>query len=83
MSSKDPFPLKKNFHGQKIFQKHHCIKLTIFNCKIFFDGKFVSANHILHNFFSAEDFPQWKWALKPDSPDWDKHKGGFLLCLEV
>jgi hypothetical protein len=25
----------------------------------------VSANHILQNFLSAENFPEWKWTLKP------------------
>ena len=40
MSSKDPFPLKKNFHGQKIFQKHHClIKVDNFQLKNFFRRK--------------------------------------------
>ena len=23
----------------------------------------MSANHILQNFFSAENFPEWKWVL--------------------
>ena len=39
-------------------------KLKIFNFKIFSDGKFVSANDILQNFLSAENFPEWKWAFK-------------------
>jgi tRNA A37 threonylcarbamoyltransferase TsaD len=30
---------------------------------LFSDGKFVSANHILQNFLSAEKFPEWKCAL--------------------
>jgi hypothetical protein len=53
---KGPFSLKKNFHGQKILRKYHCWKLKIFNFRIFFHGKFVSANHILQKFFSAEKF---------------------------
>jgi hypothetical protein len=35
----------------------------MFNFKIFSDGKFVSANHILQNFPSAENFPECKWVL--------------------
>jgi MarR-like DNA-binding transcriptional regulator SgrR of sgrS sRNA len=30
---------------------------------LFSDGKFVSANQIVQNFLSAENFPEWKWAL--------------------
>jgi hypothetical protein len=51
------------FHGQKFFQKYHCLKLKIFNFNIFSDGKFVSANHILQNFLSTEYFPECKWAF--------------------
>jgi hypothetical protein len=35
--------------------------LKIFFFKLF--SKFVSANHILQNFLSAENFPEWKWAF--------------------
>jgi hypothetical protein len=34
-------------------------KLKIFHFKIFSDWKFVSANHILQNFLSAKNFPEW------------------------
>jgi hypothetical protein len=33
--------------------------LKIFNTA----GKFVSANHILQNFLSAENFPECKWSF--------------------
>jgi hypothetical protein len=44
-----PFPLKKNFHGHEIVPKISLLKV------------FNSANHILQNFFSAENVPEWKW----------------------
>jgi hypothetical protein len=40
---KGPFPLKKLFHGQKIFRKEN----IIVKVEHFSDGKFVSAIHIL------------------------------------
>ena len=64
---KDPFPLKKNFHGQKIFK---------FN--FFPEGKFVSANQILQNSnflcgtfcwveimgLSGNNSFDWKWQIE-------------------
>jgi hypothetical protein len=35
--------------------------------KFFSDGKFVSANHILQNFLSAKNFPEWKWPTNNDT----------------
>jgi hypothetical protein len=29
----------------------------------------VSANHSLQNFLSAENFPEWKWALEAGKKD--------------
>jgi hypothetical protein len=42
------------------------LKVENFQLQNFFptDRKFVSANHILQNFLSAENFPEWKWAFK-------------------
>jgi hypothetical protein len=38
------------------------LKVENFQLQIFFpDGKFMSANHILQIFLSAENFPEWKW----------------------
>ena len=61
LGCKGQFPLKKNFHGQKIFRKYHVKSWKFSTSNIFSDGKFVSANHILQNFVSAENFPEWKW----------------------
>jgi hypothetical protein len=62
-----PFLLKKKFPRTENFPKISLLKienLNIFNfTKIFSDGKFVLANHILQIFLSAENFPEWKWAL--------------------
>jgi hypothetical protein len=44
-SVRGPFPLEKNFHGQKIFRKIR---------------QKICANHILQNFLSAENFPEAK-----------------------
>jgi hypothetical protein len=53
-----PFPLKKDFHGPKIFQ-NSLLKVEIFNFKILSD----TANHILQFFLSAENFLEWKWTF--------------------
>jgi hypothetical protein len=34
-----PFPLKKNFHGQKIFRKYNCSKVENFQLQNFFPTK--------------------------------------------
>jgi hypothetical protein len=39
------------------------VKRKFSTSKYFSNGKFVSANHILRNFLSAENFPEWKWTL--------------------
>jgi hypothetical protein len=31
-----PFPLKKNFHGEKIFRKYHCLKVENFQLQNIF-----------------------------------------------
>jgi hypothetical protein len=49
VSTQEQFPRSENF--PKILLK------VQFN---FSDGKFVSANHILQNFLSVENFPEWK-----------------------
>jgi hypothetical protein len=60
-----PFPLKINFPWTENFPKISLLKVENFSTSKFFsDGKFVSANHILQNFLSAENFPEWKWAFK-------------------
>ena len=62
--------IKAHFHSKKFstdrkFSENIITfkKLKIFNFKIFSEGK--SANHILQNFVSAENFPEcMKWALR-------------------
>ena len=62
--------LKALFHSRKIsmdrkFSENIIVKSWKFSTSKFFsDGKFVSANHILQNVLSAENFPEWKWALR-------------------
>jgi hypothetical protein len=52
------FPRTENF------PKISLLKVENFQLQNFFsDGKFVSANQILQNFLSAENFPEWKWRL--------------------
>jgi hypothetical protein len=52
----------KIFHGQKIVSENVIVKSSKYSTSKFFsDGKFVSANHILQNFLSAENFPEWKF----------------------
>jgi hypothetical protein len=63
---------KAHFHSRKIstngqFSENIIVKSWKFSTsKIFSDGKFVSANHILQNFLSAENFPERKWAFSDD-----------------
>jgi hypothetical protein len=46
----------------------------------------VSANHILENFLSAENFPEWNWALTANfhsgklSVDWNGQENFSLSC---
>jgi hypothetical protein len=60
------FCIKAHFHSRKIstdrkFSENVIVKSwRNFSTSTFFsDGKFVSANHILQNFLSAENFPAW------------------------
>ena len=59
-------------HSRKIstdrkFSENIIVKSWKFSTSKFFsDGKFVSTNHISQNFLSAENFPEWKWALTRD-----------------
>jgi hypothetical protein len=52
--SEDPFPQAENFPKIPL--------LKVENFQLFSDGRFVSANYILQNVLSAENFPEWKWA---------------------
>jgi hypothetical protein len=47
-NSKGPFPLKKNFHGQKIFRKYHCVCQSHFT-KFSFCGNFPARKWVLTN----------------------------------
>jgi hypothetical protein len=69
--STDNFPewklaLKAHFHSRKFstdrkFSENIIVKSWKFSTsEIFSHRKFVSANHILQNFLSAENFPEWK-----------------------
>jgi hypothetical protein len=56
---------KTHFHSRKIstdrkFSKNIVKSWKFSTSKFFSDGKFVSANHLLQNFLSAENFPEWK-----------------------
>jgi hypothetical protein len=61
--------LEAHFHSRKIstdrkFSENIIVKSWKFSISKFFsDGKFVSANHILQNFLSAKNFPEWNWAF--------------------
>jgi hypothetical protein len=63
-------PVKAHFHSGKNstdrkFSENIIVKSWKFSTSKFFsDGKFVSANHILQNFLSAENFLEWKWTFK-------------------
>jgi hypothetical protein len=62
--------IKAHFHWRKIstdrkFSENAIVKSWKFlTSKFFPQGKFVSANHIIQNFHSAENFPEWKRALR-------------------
>jgi hypothetical protein len=59
--TQEKFPRTENFPKISLLKIEN---LKIFNfTKKFSDGKFVLANHILQIFLSAENFPEWKWAL--------------------
>jgi hypothetical protein len=40
----------------------------------------VSANHILQSFLSAENFPEWEWALKVCLPIRETHGIVSSVC---
>ena len=62
-------PPKVHFHSRKIstdrkISENIIVKSWKFSTSKFFsDGKFLSASHILQNFLSAGNFPQWQWTL--------------------
>ena len=51
---------QENFPRTENFPKISLLKVENSTSKFFSDGKFVSANHILQIFLSAENFPEWK-----------------------
>jgi hypothetical protein len=61
--------VKAHFHARKFStdrksSENIIVKSWKFSLQnIFSDKKFVSANHILQIFLSAENFLEWKWAL--------------------
>jgi hypothetical protein len=65
--------LKAHFHSRKTSTDRKCSENIIVKSwkystsKFFSHGKFVSANHILQNFLSAENFPERKWAFTSSS----------------
>jgi hypothetical protein len=59
-----PIFTQKKFPRTENFPKISLLKVENFQLQNFFsDGKFVSANHILQNFLSAQNFPECKWAF--------------------
>ena len=62
--------VKAHLHSRKIstdrkFSENSIVISWKFpTSKFFSDGKFISANYILQYFLSAENFPEWKWALR-------------------
>jgi hypothetical protein len=77
-TSKGPFSLKKNFPRTENFPKISLLKVET-TSKFFSDGKFVSANHISQIFLSAENFLEWKWALRGTVQD--RYNIYYKLCL--
>jgi hypothetical protein len=55
ISTQENFPWTENFP-----------KISLLKVENFQDGKFVSANQIVQNFLSAENFPEWKWVFTPN-----------------
>ena len=53
------------FLDQEIFPRtENFPKISLFKTSKFFRRKIcVGQNHILQNFLSAENFPEWKWTL--------------------
>jgi hypothetical protein len=55
---------QENFLWTENFPKISLLKVENFQLQNFFsDGKFVSANQIVQNVLSVENFPDWKLAL--------------------
>ena len=65
ISSQEKFPRTENF--PKISLLKIIVKISLFS-----DVKFMSANHISQNFLSAENFPEWKWAFRPNQEQLQK-----------
>ena len=58
---------EENFPWTENFPKISLLKVENFQLQNFFsDGKFVSANQIVQNFLSVENFPEWEWAFTPE-----------------
>ena len=55
--AQEKFPRTENF------PKISLLKVENFQLQNFSDVKFVSANHILQNFLSEENFPELKWTF--------------------
>ena len=49
---------KANFHSGKFPRTEKFLKISSLKVENF---QQFSANQILQNFYSAEDFPEWKW----------------------
>jgi hypothetical protein len=58
-----PISTQENFPAQKLIENIIVKNRKFSNSEFFSEGNFVLANHILQNFLSAENFPEWKWAL--------------------
>jgi hypothetical protein len=75
--------VKAHFHARKFStdrksSENIIVKSWKFSLQnIFSDKKFVSANHILQIFLSAENFLEWKWALITVLHPWRKYSCGY------
>jgi hypothetical protein len=49
-----------HFHSEKFLLTENVQKISLFKVENFLTENLLSANHILQNFLSAENFPEWK-----------------------
>jgi hypothetical protein len=79
ISTQEKFPRTENFPKISLFKSW-----KFSTSKFFSHGKFVSANHILQIFLSAENFPEWKWAFTArDGITWGGGGQRSLVVLAI
>jgi hypothetical protein len=83
-SSAQKFSTHEKFLPTENFPKISLLKVE--NFQLFSDGKFVSANHILQIFLSAENFPVWKWtfsSIEQDAQGQSQSKSNASLLQSI